>query len=121
MYNFVLTVHIITCVVLIVAILFFQTSKGSALSMFGGGGDALFSSPTGTSFMRKFTIAAAIVFGATSLLLTVFVSSLKMRSVVQEYPLQRAAPAKPGKNTVKPDAGSRSSSKKEPAKPHSPK
>ena len=93
MYDFVLILHVVVAVVLIIAILVFQTSKGSALSMFGGGGDNLFSSNTGTSFVRKFTMGAAVLFGATSLFLTIYSSSLRMKSVVQSNPMQ-AAPAK---------------------------
>jgi preprotein translocase subunit SecG len=87
MYGFIMTVHILTAFVLIIAIVVFQTSKGSALSMFGGGGDALFNSASGTSFIKKFTTGAAIVFACTSLLLTVLSSGNRMRSVVQQYPL----------------------------------
>ena len=54
MYTLVLTLHIILAFVLIIAIVFLQTSKGSALSMFGGGGDALFNAASGTSFIKKF-------------------------------------------------------------------
>ncbi|MBU2573093.1 MAG: preprotein translocase subunit SecG [Elusimicrobia bacterium] len=100
MYNFILFTHVLLAFVLIIAIVVFQTSKGSALSMFGGGGDALFNSASGTSFIKKFTAGAAAIFAVTSLLLTVFSSSARMRSVVQQYPLgappaQQAAPAAP--------------------------
>ncbi len=94
MYDFVLILHVFIAIVLIIAILVFQTSKGSALSMFGGGGDNLFSSNTGTSFVRKFTMVVATIFGATSLFLTIYSSSLRMKSVVQDHPMQ-TAPAKP--------------------------
>ena len=99
MYHFILIVHVLMAFALIIAIVAFQTSKGSALSMFGGGGDALFNSASGTSFIKKFTTGAAIIFAATSLLLTVLSSGNRMRSVVQEFPLgappqaQQAAPA----------------------------
>jgi protein translocase SecG subunit len=88
MYNFLMVIHVLAAVSLILAILVFQTSKGSALAMFGGGGDSLFNSATGTSFIKKFTITVAAIFAATSLLLTVFASSNRMRSVVRDYPLQ---------------------------------
>lgn len=94
MYDFIFILHIVVAVILIISILAFQTSKGSALSMFGGGGDNLFSANSGTTFIRKFTMVVAILFGATSILLTILTSNLKMRSVVQEHPLQQAAPAK---------------------------
>jgi len=97
MYNFIMIIHVVMALVLIIAIVIFQTSKGSALSMFGGGGDALFNSASGTSFIKKFTMGAAVVFAATSLLLTVMYNSSRMHSVVQQYPLkpqaQQAAPA----------------------------
>jgi len=100
MYTLVLTLHIILAFVLIVAIVFLQTSKGSALSMFGGGGDALFNAASGTSFIKKFTLGAAACFAVTSILLTVMASGNRFKSVVQDYPLQApqaaTAPAQPG-------------------------
>ena len=99
MYTFIVTMHIILGFVIIISIVLFQTSKGSALSMFGGGGDSLFNAASGTSFIKKFTAGAAALFAVTSLLLTVFSSSSRFHSVVQEYPLQAqpaaAAPAVP--------------------------
>ena len=93
MYNFIFILHIVVAFILIISIVAFQTSKGSALSMFGGGGDNLFSANSGTTFIRKFTIGVAIMFGATSILLTILSSNLKMKSVVQEFPLQAAPPS----------------------------
>ena len=99
MYTLVLTLHILLGFILIIAIVFLQTSKGSALSMFGGGGDALFNAASGTSFIKKFTLGAAACFAITSVLLTVMASSNRFKSVVQDYPLQvpqAAATANPG-------------------------
>lgn len=101
MYTLIITVHVALAIVLIISILVFQTSKGSALSMFGGGGDALFNAASGTSFIKKFTAVCAGLFAVTSLLLTIYGSSNRFRSVTQEYPLQappaqeQAAPAQP--------------------------
>lgn len=92
MYNFIMVIHVMMAFALIIAIVVFQTSKGSALSMFGGGGDALFNSASGTSFIKKFTMGAAVVFAATSLMLTVMSNSNRMRSVVQQYPLGAPPP-----------------------------
>ena len=102
MYTFVLTLHILLAFVLIIAIVFLQTSKGSALSMFGGGGDALFNAASGTSFIKKFTLGAAACFAVTSVLLTIMASGNRFKSVVQDYPLQipnaaQTAPAVPGR------------------------
>lgn len=121
MYTLVLALHIMLGFVLILAIVVFQTSKGSALSMFGGGGDALFNAASGTSFIKKFTIGAAACFAVTSLLLTVMASGGKFRSVVQEFPIQapaaQTAPAVPSadnaKNAVK-DSSSKATQTKAP-------
>jgi preprotein translocase subunit SecG len=97
MYNLIVILHVILAFVIIISIVVFQTSKGSALSMFGGGGDSLFNAASGTSFIKKFTAVAAGLFAATSILLTIFGANNRFRSVVQEYPLQQqAAPAQPG-------------------------
>lgn len=100
MYTFIMGLHITLGFVIIISIVVFQTSKGSALSMFGGGGDSLFNAASGTSFIKKFTAGAAALFAATSLLLTVFSAGNRFHSVVQQYPLQGkpgpAAPAQPG-------------------------
>ena len=97
MYTFIMVSHVVLAFVIIIAIVVFQTSKGSALSMFGGGGDSLFNAASGTSFIKKFTAICAGLFAVTSLLLTVFGASQRFRSVVQDYPLQQqAAPAQPG-------------------------
>ena len=95
MYSFIVTVHVILAFVIIISIVVFQTSKGSALSMFGGGGDSLFNAASGTSFIKKFTAGCAALFAVTSLLLTIFGANNRYRSVVQEYPLQQEAPAQP--------------------------
>lgn len=99
MYTLIISVHVALAVILIISILVFQTSKGSALSMFGGGGDALFNAASGTTFIKKFTAVCAGLFAVTSILLTLYGSSNRFRSVTQEYPLQapaqQAAPAQP--------------------------
>ena len=105
MYTFIVTMHVILAFVIIVSIVVFQTSKGSALSMFGGGGDSLFNAASGTSFIKKFTAGCAALFAVTSLLLTIFGANNRFRSVVQEYPLQQqAAPAQPGAQAPAPAA-----------------
>ncbi|MGC8728995.1 MAG: preprotein translocase subunit SecG [Elusimicrobiales bacterium] len=85
MYNLFLILHIVICFLLVVSILFFQTSKGSALSMFGGGGDSLFSSPGGTTFIKKFTMWLALAFALNSIILTVL-SPTRYKSVLYEAP-----------------------------------
>jgi len=82
MYNFFLVIHLIICFLLIVSILVFQTSKGSALSMFGGGGDSLFATSGGTTFIKKFTMYLAIAFAVNSLILT-SLSPTRSKSVLE--------------------------------------
>jgi len=101
MYTLIITLHVALAIILIISILVFQTSKGSALSMFGGGGDALFNAASGTSFIKKFTAVAAGLFAITSILLTIFGANNRFRSVamenmMQQPPAQQAAPAAPG-------------------------
>jgi protein translocase SecG subunit len=115
MYNLILIAHVTLAFVIIISIVVFQTSKGSALSMFGGGGDALFNAASGTSFIKKFTAVCAGMFAITSLLLTIFGANRRFSSVVQEYPLQQqpqqqAAPAKPGVPAAAPATGAPASS-----------
>ncbi|HNT98725.1 MAG TPA: preprotein translocase subunit SecG [Elusimicrobiales bacterium] len=98
MYTMITVLHVILAFLLIIVIVVFQSSKGSALAMFGGGGDALFSSGSGTTFIKKFTMWLAVAFAATSIMLTVFSNAERRRSVVFENPMgqpQQAAPAKP--------------------------
>ncbi|MGC9070681.1 MAG: preprotein translocase subunit SecG [Elusimicrobiales bacterium] len=85
MFSFFLIIHVIICFLLIISILLFQTSKGSALSMFGGGGDSLFSSPSGSSFIKKFTLYLAIAFAVNSVILTLLYPT-RHRSVLYDSP-----------------------------------
>jgi preprotein translocase subunit SecG len=91
MYSVFLVIHIIICFLLIVSILVFQTSKGSALSMFGGG-DSLFATSGGTTFIKKFTMYLAIAFAINSLILT-SLSPTRNRSVIESV----AIPQMPAK------------------------
>ena len=82
MYSIFMVIHVIICLLLIISILVFQTSKGSALSMFGGGGDSLFATTGGTTFIKKFTIYLAIAFALNSLILTAL-SPTRSKSVLE--------------------------------------
>jgi preprotein translocase subunit SecG len=87
MYNVFLVIHILICVLLVIAVIFLQTSKGSALSMFGGGGDTLFSTPTGSDFIKKFTMWLAIAFAVNSVILTILAPT-RYKSVLNELPVR---------------------------------
>ncbi len=89
----ILVVHIITSIVLILIILL-QIGKGASMSnLFGGGSsDAVFSGAGGDVFMKKITVAFAVVFVLTSLGLTILSSKGASRTVMDKVP-QAAPPA----------------------------
>lgn len=84
MYHFLLTVHIVACLGMILFVLL-QTGRGAGLQMFGGGGDSLISTPSGTSFMKKFTAGLAATFAFTSLFLTLLQNRSGMSSVTSKF------------------------------------
>ena len=97
MYHFLLTIHVIACVMMILVVLL-QTGRGAGLMVFGGGGgDSLINTPTGSVFMKKFTAVLAGTFAATSLFLTLLSSRSGMSSVTSRLkPLPPvSAPAAP--------------------------
>jgi preprotein translocase subunit SecG len=69
----ILVVHVVVCVALIMIILL-QTGKGADIgAVFGGGSSqTLFGSSGATPFLSKLTIAAAVIFMVTSIVLTYF-------------------------------------------------
>ena len=99
MYTFLLSVHIIACFFMIVFVLL-QTGRGAGLSMFGGGGDSLINTPSGSSFMKKFTAGLAATFAFTSLFLTLLsdrsgMSSVTSKAPAMPEPIPVEAPAAP--------------------------
>jgi len=95
MYHLLLTIHIIACFGMIMFVLL-QTGRGAGLSMFGGGGDSLINTPSGSSFMKKFTGGLAATFAFTSLFLTLMSDRTGMSSVTSKasaLPIPAAAPA----------------------------
>jgi preprotein translocase subunit SecG len=103
MHAVLLTIHIITCFLVILVVLI-QSGRNGGLAGFvgGGGGDALFSTSTQQSGVRKATIILAGIFMATSFILTLLSSGKGHRTVMDMpfEPLQQpaapvAAPATP--------------------------
>jgi preprotein translocase subunit SecG len=98
MYSLFVFVHIVVCVGLILVVLF-QAGKGAGLgNLFGGGGgDQLFSAPSGTAFIKKVTTGMAIVFIITSVMLTLLTSHRRNRSLLESLPGDsgQAAPVGP--------------------------
>ena len=85
MYHILMTIHIIACFGMILFVLL-QTGRGAGLSMFGGGGDSLINTPSGSSFMKKFTGGLAATFAFTSLFLTLLSDRSGMSSVTSKAP-----------------------------------
>ncbi len=95
MYSLILTIHIIVCV-LVVLIVLIQAGRSGGFSglMGGGGGDAIFSTSSQQSGLRKATVILAAVFMATSLFLTILSSRQNGQSVFQrQFPSLPAIPA----------------------------
>jgi preprotein translocase subunit SecG len=80
LYHFLLTVHVIACLLMILVVLL-QTGRGAGLNVFGGGGDSLIQTPSGSSFMKNFTTILAGTFAFTSLFLTLLSGRSGMSSV----------------------------------------
>jgi preprotein translocase subunit SecG len=79
-YGIIKALHIIACLMMIIVVLL-QTGRGAGLSVFGGGGDSLITTPTGSSFMKNVTTGLACLFAFTSLFLTLLSSRSGMSSV----------------------------------------
>ena len=70
LYYIVPTIHVLSCLFLIVVVLL-QTGKGADMgAVFGGGSQTLFGSGGAGNFLTKLTTATAITFMVTSLILT---------------------------------------------------
>ncbi|MGQ0644369.1 MAG: preprotein translocase subunit SecG [Elusimicrobiota bacterium] len=100
MYGIMLTLHIVVCVLVILVVLI-QSGKGAGLSNVfgGGGGDALFSAPSGSMFIRKLTTGLAAGFFLTCLILAYLSAHRGRRTVTRGLwtePAGAAAPALPG-------------------------
>ncbi len=92
LYHFLLTVHVTACLLMILVVLL-QTGRGAGLNVFGGGGDSLVTTPTGSSFMKNFTSVLAGTFAFTSLFLTLLSGRSGMSSVTGRVRTQAPAEA----------------------------
>ncbi|MEK6543125.1 MAG: preprotein translocase subunit SecG [Elusimicrobiota bacterium] len=83
-------IHLAVCFLLVFSILF-QSSKGGGFQgVFGSSGEVIFSSPSGSSFLRKFTAGLAVTLAVTSLGLTIMTKNKMYRSVLETLPAQQA-------------------------------
>lgn len=87
-------VHVIACLLMILVVLL-QTGRGAGLMVFGGGGDSLINTPTGSTFMKKFTAVLAGTFAATSLFLNLLASRSGLSSVTSRVTAPPAAQSSP--------------------------
>jgi len=94
-------IHIAACLLMIIVVLL-QSGRGAGLAVFGGGGDSLINTPSGSDFMKKFTAVLAGTFAFTSLFLTLLSSRAGMSSVTSRVrlpapppPIEAPAPAAP--------------------------
>ncbi|OGR88995.1 MAG: preprotein translocase subunit SecG [Elusimicrobia bacterium RIFCSPLOWO2_01_FULL_59_12] len=94
MYGIFVFMHIIVCIGLILVVLF-QAGKGAGLgNLFGGGGgDQLFSAPSGSAFIKKLTTGMAVVFMITSVGLTILTGQRNRRSLLEQIPMPGGASA----------------------------
>ncbi|HBL17850.1 MAG TPA: preprotein translocase subunit SecG [Elusimicrobia bacterium] len=108
MQTFLMAIHLITCALLILIVLL-QAGRGAGFAIFGGGGDTLFASPSGSSFLKQSTVVLACTFAVTSLMLTLLGTRVGMSSVTRKGPAiplptpqQQSAPAVPGQTPAAP-------------------
>jgi preprotein translocase subunit SecG len=99
MYYLTLTIHLIACVLMIIAVLL-QAGKGADIgAVFGGaGGQALFGSSGPVDFLNKATRVLVVIFMLTSLTLGYFVAFEKPasnRSIMNTPPIQKTVPGVP--------------------------
>src|ERR1700747_1221705 len=124
MISFLTVIHIITIVLLVIAVLL-QSGKGAEVSAsFGGSSQTVFGSSGGANFFQKMTYTLAAIFMATSLALTILPSKVK-KSVFEGYtPPATTTPATTAPATTAPATGAPAADAKavttEPAKAAAP-
>jgi preprotein translocase subunit SecG len=100
----ILTVHILSCIFLVVVVLL-QTGKGADMgAVFGGGSQTLFGSGGAGNFLTRLTTATAIVFMATSLVLTYGQTPSSSSRLIQKLP-PPSAPEAPAPEAPAADTG----------------
>lgn len=82
-YTILLVIHCAACLLMILVVLL-QTGRGAGLNVFGGGGDSLITTPTGSSFLKNLTAGLAGTFAFTSLFLTLLSTRGGMSSVTSK-------------------------------------
>ena len=95
MYGFIIFIHLVTCITMILIIIF-QSSKGAEMgAVFGGGASQTAFGSSGTqNFLEKVTVVCAVVFMLTSLTLA-YMSSIRTSKLIEEQPAPIEAPVSP--------------------------
>lgn len=102
MYTVILAIHIVICLLLILAVLI-QSGKGSSLgSAFGGGASDVFGPGAPVNIMNKVTTVIAIIFMLTSLTLAVLSTQRTTNTIMKANPAgqQQQAPAEKSKPVI---------------------
>jgi len=98
------TLHVIVALLLILVVLL-QTGKGASMgAAFGGSSQTVFGSRGPASFMSKLTTAGAILFMATSLLLSVITAKTGKKTVVDDLTPPAATQTAPEPGAIDPFA-----------------
>ena len=107
MYAILVTVHLISCFIMLSAVLL-QSGKGAEMgAAFGGASQTLFGARGPATFLSKLTVGAAVVFMMTSLGIGIVTreSSLTITPIPvqqQASPSPQPAPPKTGTATIEP-------------------
>jgi preprotein translocase subunit SecG len=119
-YNFLLVVHCGACVLMILVVLL-QTGRGAGLAVFGGGGDSLINTPSGSTFMKNVTAILAGTFAFTSLFLTLLSTRSGLSSVTSQMrtppPVEAPVTAPPGAPAPAPAAAPAPATQKQKPQP----
>ena len=88
-------VHVVACVILVLVVLL-QAGKGADMgAVFGGASSTIFGSSGAGNFLTRLTTGAAVVFMATSLMLTYFGAHGGHSTLMPESAAPRAGVAQP--------------------------
>lgn len=84
MYLFIITIHVLVCIILMGVVLL-QAGKGAEMgAAFGGSSQTIFGSRGAATFLSKVTVGAAVLFMVTSLTLSIMSRERSVASTVTE-------------------------------------
>lgn len=83
MYTLFYILHILVCLLLIISILLQLGQIGGFGGIFGGSTDQIFSTPSGSIFMKKVTIVLAVLFVVTTIFLTIFSTRAGLETIIR--------------------------------------